>query len=166
MAFCTVEEIRAQNDKLASAVDIPDEKIETSITHAKRIVKTDIISILSPSEFDAIDGLETSTSNVIKTLVIYKSAEFTIVALYGSSRKIDEVSDVQYFQKLYKDLLKKIMSGEIEIDIPDELTTATIAKDYPTIGLRSNNTKFYPRKGVPGFYPDGVEESYKDDRFK
>jgi len=164
MAFCTIEEIREQNDNLQTAIDVPDTKIGTSLVHARRIVKTDVMSLLSPSEFDSIDDLIDSTSNTLKTLMIYKSTEFSLVSLYGPSRKVDEVSDIQYYQKAYKDLLNKIFSGDVIIDIPEELTTASVSPDYPK--TTANNKKFYPRKGVPGFFPNGVATSYKDDRYK
>ena len=159
MPYCTIQEVRDNSDKLEKVIDVPDPKITKAINASERIVKVDLSSLMSAIEIDEIGG----NSNVIKTLTNYKATETILATLYGTTRKVDEVSDIQYWQKKYKDLLASILAGTTPIDIPDG-SAATTAKDYPATS--SGNKRFYPRKGVAGVYPDGVTDSYVDDRIK
>ena len=164
MAFCTVQEIRDANDKLSSETDVPDSDIEARIAAAERKVKADLGKVISPDEIDAI-GAE---SNVIRELTIAKTAERTLVKKFGAKRKADDVSDIEYFRKEYKDLLDQVLKGEVPIDIPDTSGAAdvTVVKNYPKLSGASKHkksTRKYPRKGVPDFYPDGVQTDYTDD---
>jgi hypothetical protein len=161
MAYCTIQEIRDSNDKLADANDVTPADIDFAIATAQRIVKTKLGKLMSPDEIDAI-GAE---SNAIRSLTISKAVEKALVKKFGAKRKEGESSDVDYLKKEFKDLLDAILDGEIPIDIPDTSggESVSVTKRYPKLSGQARNKKMYPRKGVPDFFPDGVSTSYVDD---
>ena len=141
--ICTAQEIRDQSEKLISTTDVPNVQIEERILNAEGIVKAKLGKLITPDEIDAI-GAE---SNVIKNLVMFKATEKTLAKKYGATRKVDEVSDIQYWQKEFKDLLESVLNGDVPIDKPDSSDAAgvSIPKSYPKLSGKTNNSKFYPR---------------------
>lgn len=161
MPFCSIQEIRDANDKLSSTNDVPNTEISNRIASAERKVKADLGKLLSAEEIDAIGA----DSNVIRELTINKAAERTLVKKFGAKRKADDVSDIEYFRKEYEALLKKVLDGDVVIDIPDtsDAEAVTVTKKYPKLSGSTRNKQFYPRKGVPGFQEEGQNDDYVDD---
>lgn len=161
MAYCTVTEVRNEDKKFAKVEDVTEETITHRIARAEEVIKVDLSSVISETELDTISA----TSKAVKSLAIYKAVELALVAYYGAGRKTDELSDVQYYQKEYNNLLAKILNGDIILVTP---TGSSSPKDYPALDGGSNK-KFYVRKGVPGFLPEGESqygETYVDDSVK
>jgi len=153
MSYCTEEQVRNSDKKFADTNDVLQTVIEDRIAQAENIIKVDLSSIISEAELDSIG----STSKIINLLAIYKSVELTLIIYYGVSRKVDELTDVQYFKKEYNDLLKKVLEGIIKITIG---TTDYTPKNYPSLDTGLNK-KFYVKKGIDGFLPEG-EVAYGD----
>jgi len=139
--FCTVEDIRKLTKKL-NDVEVTDEEIEQYITIADKIVMVDLTPIID------MQSLQNITNGLaLNLLSSYKTCELMLSAYYGASRKIDEVSDVQFFNKLYEKLLKNIVNGNVKLDGVN-ITT----KSYPAIERK--RTKLYNIKGEQTFFGD------------
>lgn len=161
MALCTIDDVRNEDKKFSNSNDVTDAVITNRISRAEKIIKVDLSSVISESDIVSAG----SDSNALNSLAIFKVVELTLVAYYGAGRKTDELTDVQYFKKEYKDLLNKILHGEVEIQTDTEEYSP---KDYPAADGGSNK-KFYIRKGVPDFLPEGEGQygsTYVDDTVK
>lgn len=139
--FCTVDDIRKLTKKL-NDVEVADEEIEQYIAVAEKVVMVD----LSPN-IDAEKLQQMTNSLALNLLTSYKTCELMLSAYYGASRKIDEVSDVQFFQKLYNKLLQNIVNGNVKLDGANIMT-----KSYPA--LEKKRTKLYNVKGEQTFFGD------------
>jgi hypothetical protein len=161
MAYCTNDQVRNVDEKLKDPLEVIEDVITERIEMAESIIQVDLSSIISGQELDNIGG----SSKVINLMAIYKSTELILVKYYGASRKVDELDDVQYFQKQYNNLLKKLLSGDIELVSTDGNYAP---KDYPSID-KGRNKKFYVRKGIDGLLPEGEQSfgnTYVDDTVK
>lgn len=139
--FCTVEDVRKLTKKL-NDVEVTDEEIERYIAVADKIVIVDLSHIVDKQRIQSItNGL------ALNLLSSYKTCELMLSAYYGASRKIDEVSDVQFFQKLYDKLLQNIVNGNVKLDGANIMT-----KSYPA--LEKKRTKLYNVKGEQTFFGD------------
>jgi hypothetical protein len=141
--YCTAQEVRDTNDKIRLTADISDAVIEGRITLADKMVVSDLSRIYTEAELDAM------TSTTLNLLSLYKSAELTLVKLFGAKRQADEVSDIQYWQTKYDRLLADVLSRKVLLD------DAPI--NYPVV-TPTARIKIFPRKGLPG-----IEEGYEDD---
>ncbi len=139
--FCTIQDVRRLSKKI-SEIDIPDTEITDYIAIAQNVVLVDLSDYASTEQLSSLEN-----SLALNLLCTYKTCELLLAAYYGASRKIDEVSDIQFFQKLYDKLLKNILNGNIKIK---ELTSYT--KNYPAIDKKRK--KLYNQKGVEQFYGD------------
>lgn len=157
MAYCSETDVRNSDRKLESTTDVTQTVILERIAKAEDIVKVALSSIISENDLDDIG----STSKVVNLLTTYKSVELVLVTYYGVSRKVDELTDVQYFQKQYKDLLTEVLNGTVKLIAG---VTDRTPKDYPALSS-GKNKKFYPRKGIAGVSPDGdnTGTDYVDD---
>lgn len=155
MSFCTESQVRNSDKKFESTSDVSQIVILDRISVAEDIVKVSLSPIISETELDTVG----STSKIINLLTTYKAVELTLVAYYGVSRKVDELTDVQYFQKQFNDLLNKVLDGTIKIISG---TTDYTPKEYPALDGGSNK-KFYVRKGIDGFVADGESSNYGSD---
>lgn len=139
--FCTVEDIRKLTKKL-NDIEITDDEIEQYIAVAEKIVMVDLSPIIDADKLQQVtNGL------ALNLLTSYKTCELMLSAYYGASRKIDEVSDVQFFQKLYDKLLQNIVNGNVKLDGANIMT-----KSYPA--LEKKRTKLYNVKGEQTFFGD------------
>ncbi len=139
--LCTIDDVRKLTKKL-SQEEVTDVEITNYIVMATNIVAVDLSSIIDSTTIQSI-----SDSLALKLLCSYKTCELLLSAYYGASRKIDEVTDIQFFQKLYDKLLKNILNGNIIVD-----GKSTVTKKYPALNKVSH--KLYNIKGVKGFYGD------------
>lgn len=139
--FATVEEIRKLTKKL-NEVEITDDEIEQYIAVAEKIVMVDLSPIIDAEKLQEItNGL------ALNLLTSYKTCEIMLSAYYGASRKIDEVSDVQFFNKLYYKLLQNIINGNVKLDGAN-----IVNKSYPSIERK--RAKLYNIKGEKTFFGD------------
>ncbi len=152
MAFCTAEQVRACNVKLESETDAPDTMIESRIGEADDTLTVDLSSMYSASELEAL-GSGNKTLNLLSR---WKAAELLLAGLYGATRNVDQVSDVDYWRKKYDGLLKRILSSEVTLS---EGVTADNPVNKPIITETAYRKKLFPRKGMADF-----EEGEIDDR--
>lgn len=139
-----------------STTEVPDAVITDRIAKTETIIYSD----LSPVIDETTLGTAGSSSKTINLLAIYKAVELTLVYYHGAARQAEEVSDVQYWRKLYEELRDKILAGEIKIVSGSEDYSPI---SYPKINGSTERLKLYPRKGIPGFTNDGADEDYRDD---
>lgn len=151
--YCTVAQVRAANKKLADSAEVPDAVITSRIGEADNTVKIDLSAVASPSELDALGA----GSYVLNLLSIWKTVEITLASYFSAARNVDETNDIDYWMKKYNDVIAKILDGTIKIT---GSTEAVDSGDYPGIVA---STRFYRRKGVSGFYPDGSTVDYVDE---
>ena len=150
MAYCTEDQVRNSDRKLIKPEDVTSIVITDRISQAERIIKVDLSPIISETELDTIS----STSNIINLLATLKTVELCLVAYYGVSRKVDELTDIQYFKKEYEKFRDKCLDGTLKIIAG---TTDYTPKDYPSLD-NGVNKKFYVKKGVKGFLPEGESD--------
>lgn len=141
MMFCTIDDVRKLTKKL-NDVEVTDEEIEDYIELADKIVVVDLSPIISSEKLENV-----TNGMALNLLSSYKTCELMLSAYYGASRKIDEVSDVQFFQKLYDKLLQNIVNGNVKLDGANIMT-----KSYPA--LEKKRTKLYNVKGEQTFFGD------------
>lgn len=152
MAFCTAEQVRACNVKLESVTDTPDTMIESRIAEADDTITVDLSSMYSASELTAFG----SDNKMLNLLSRWKTAELLLAQLYGATRNVDEVSDVDYWRKKYDSLIKRILNNEVMVS---EGVTADNPVNKPVITETAYRKKLFPRKGLADF-----EEGEVDDR--
>jgi hypothetical protein len=152
MAFCTAEQVRACNVKLESEKDAPDTMIESRIAEADDTLTVDLSSMYSASELVAFG----SDNKMLNLLSRWKAAELLLAQLYGATRNVDEVSDVDYWRKKYDSLIKRILNNEVMVS---EGVTADNPVNKPVITETAYRKKLFPRKGLADF-----EEGEIDDR--
>ena len=140
--FCTIQDVRRLSKKI-NEVDISDAEITDFINTAQNIVLVDLSDYAKAEQLLSLDN-----SFALNLLWTYKTCELLLASYYGASRKVDEVSDIQFFQKLYNTLLNNILNGNVKIA---EINLQ--AKSYPA--LDKKRSKFYPAKGVEQFFGDG-----------
>ena len=156
--YCTVAQVRASNKKLTNETEILTADIEDRIAESEDVVEIDLSPLMTEAEISALG----SSAKVINLMTLYKTIEKCLVYYYGATRNIKDISDIQYYQDMYNDLLKKVLNGEIKIE---ESGTEYGAPSYPKSTSSTHNLKIYPRKGVEGFQNNGMDDDYKDDRF-
>jgi len=155
--YCSIAQVRGSSNKLENETDVTDLIITGRITEAESQIKADLSEIISEADLDALG----SDSKVVNLMAIYKAVEKTLIYYYGIYRKANEIGDTDYFAKQYDRLLKKVIEGEISVT--DDTGTDYGAADYPKATSSNYNLKLYPRKGIPGFTPEGADGSYEDD---
>lgn len=159
MSFCTQEQVRNCNKKLRKETEVATADIQDRISEADDTVIVDLSSMFSEAELLALGA----SSKSLNLLSKWKAVELTLAFVYGAAREVDTISDVDYWRIKYNALLKKVLNGVTLV----EADTDTSPINYPKIGPSvSGNAKFYPRKGVEGFTPDGAKTDIKDDTVK
>jgi hypothetical protein len=161
MSYCSETEVRNSDRKLIKPEDVSSDVILDRISQAEKIIKVDLSPVAAEDELDTIS----SNSNIVNLLATLKAVELCLVAYYGVSRKVDELTDVQYFKKEYEKFRDKCLDGTLKITASGQDYTP---KEFPAID-KGANKKFYARKGIPGFIPDGEDfygQTYVDDSVK
>ena len=140
MALCTKDDVRKLTKKI-NEIDVSDIEVESFISTATNIVYTDLSKIATQAQLESLNN-----SLALNLLCAYKTCELILASFYGASRKIDEVSDIQFFQKLYDKLLNNVLNGNVKI------FTTGANKNYPA--LEKKRVKLYNVKGEKDFYGD------------
>jgi len=136
--FCTIEDCKSIAKKLN---DLEQNELEAYLEKSYLIVITDLNAIVPKNMIEHI-----TNSGALKLLQIYKTCEMALAGAYGTARRVDEVTDIQFFQKLYDRLLNNLRKGEVLID------GSVNVKNYPAI--ERVRIKLYNVKGQPGFFGD------------
>jgi hypothetical protein len=150
MSFSTIAQVRACNEKLSDDTEVLDALVTDRISESDSTVIVDLSSL-----YDESDLLSLGSSNkVLNLLSTWKACELTLARLYGATRKVDEISDIQYWGGKYDKLLKKVINSEITLSETSDLVSA------PVITSSANRLKIFPRKGIEDF-----EEGFVDDEY-
>ena len=152
MAFCTIAQVRACNDKLESTDDVADANITDRIAEADDTIYVDLSGLFTEAELTAL-GASNKTLNLLSK---WKAVELTISRAFGAARQADTVSDVDYWRKKYDDLLQRILDGEIT------LTTSSGVEptNKPVITGSTYRKKLFPTKGIADFEEGAVDDEY------
>jgi hypothetical protein len=111
---------------------LADASVEDRIDEADKFIESKLSKIIDFDEVTYADG--TTTPEYINLLSQYKTAELSLVAVYGLKRDVDGQVDIEYWKKAFMELLMEIMNGEI--DITDEAIgsiafTNNVREDVP-----------------------------------
>lgn len=114
MAYSTVEQLRDNEKELLRNPPITDDIINQRISMADNIVKIDLSNVVN---FDSMPEITDTpvTPTYINLCSQYKTVEMCLVYFYSAKRDITEVSDIQYWQKMYNDLVMQIKDGLIDL---------------------------------------------------
>jgi hypothetical protein len=142
MALCTKDDVRKLTKKI-NVTDVADDDIDSFILTATNIVYTDLSKIATQAQLENV-----SNSLALNLLCSYKTCELILASFYGAGRKIDEITDIQFFQKLYDKLLNNILNGNVKL-----FPIGVVNKNYPA--LEKKRAKLYNVKGEKDFFGDG-----------
>jgi len=152
MAFSTPAQVRASTDKLLNETDVTALTLTGRIAEADKIIIVDLSSLYSQSQLEDLG----SANLTLNLLSVYKSVELTLSKLYGAARQADEISDIDYWRKMYDALLKKIMNGEISLT-----GGTTVPVDIPVMTPSRYRKKLFPYKGLVGIEEGRVTDGEK-----
>ena len=88
-----------------------DLRVTDKIAQAEDIIKSDLSGVL---DFDLIDAAVT-VPDYIRMLSQYKTAEMCLVSTFGAKRMIEEQSDRQYWERMYKNLKENVLAGNVPL---------------------------------------------------
>ena len=142
MALCTKDDVRKLTKKI-NVTDVADDDIDSFILTATNIVFTDLSKIATQVQLENV-----SNSLALNLLCSYKTCELILASFFGAGRKIDEIIDIQFFQKLYDKLLNNILNGNVKL-----FPIGVVNKNYPA--LEKKRAKLYNVKGEKDFFGDG-----------
>lgn len=142
MALCTKDDVRKLTKKI-NVTDVADDDIDSFILTATNIVFTDLSKIATQVQLENV-----SNSLALNLLCSYKTCELILASFFGAGRKIDEITDIQFFQKLYDKLLNNILNGNVKL-----FPIGVVNKNYPA--LEKKRAKLYNVKGEKDFFGDG-----------
>lgn len=142
MALCTKDDVRKLTKKI-NVTDVADADLDSFILTATNIVFTDLSKIATQTQLENV-----SNSLALNLLCSYKTCELILASFFGAGRKIDEITDIQFFQKLYDKLLNNILNGNVKL-----FPIGVVNKNYPA--LEKKRAKLYNVKGEKDFFGDG-----------
>ena len=108
MAYSTSDQLKSNVKMLENTFTGTDLSsfITDRITLADKIVKVDLSGVVSMSAVP-----DDETTPVVNLLSQFKSAEMSLRRLAGLKRTTTEVDDISEWERLYNDLLNKVLSG-------------------------------------------------------
>jgi hypothetical protein len=118
MAYSTVAQLRSNIPQITTD-ELTDNEVKSRTTEGDKDIRTDLSSLI---DFDLVpdtDPPDSTNPEFLNKLSQFKTCEYSLVALHGANRKVQEVSDVQYWQKKYEDYLAVVLSGKIPIELGD-----------------------------------------------
>jgi hypothetical protein len=108
--YSTTAQLRNNCQNLTTAV-ISDVQVLTRIAMADNTIETDLSKV---ADFTLMPVTIIDTINLLSQ---YKTAELSLVYAYSAKRLKDSESDINYWKKLYDDLIAKILAGEISLGV-------------------------------------------------
>ena len=108
MAYSTEAELR-NNVSIATVGNISSANVTQRIAVADKVIETDLNNVI---DFDEI----VVTPDFVNLLSQWKTAELCLVYMYGKKRKVEENSDIDYWQGLYDKLINDILMGVVTLE--------------------------------------------------
>ncbi len=111
-----------------------DLSVQGKIIQADSIIEQALANII---DFALVPNITASpaTPTFINLLSQYKVAEMSLTAIFGAKREVTEISDIQYWQKMYSNpnpaqgetigLLEQIINGSIPLVLSDGTAIGT-----------------------------------------
>lgn len=168
MSFSTIAEFRLNIPSIVTD-DYSDDDVTLQIAQADKILKEDVGNFINVSLIPAT-GASPTTPFYVNRLSQYKVAELVLIALHGASRKAEDVSDIQYWQKQYSNpdpatgemfgLLEKIFSGSISLVLSDGTDISTGGKKF----VRDAKPGIEPALGLGEFGEFANNEELRKER--
>ena len=116
--FSSIAQVRA-NLTQVDIVRMDDTTVTDRIALADDDIVTDLSKYVNFSLVPATGYLDSNFPAWLKRLSQFKSCSHILVKLYGAKRSVDQVSDIQYWDKEYADLLNKIKMNMVETILVD-----------------------------------------------
>lgn len=110
MAYSTESNFRNNGSDFADTVEWLTADITQRITMADNIVNSDLSGLYNIPNLLTISPVP----NIVNLLSQYKTCELLLVYKHTQNRQ-GSTSDIEYWQKLYNDLLNKILTGNLKI---------------------------------------------------
>lgn len=111
MAYSTSTQLRANVPRLNTTV-LPDADADLRIDEADKQIRSDLNNII---DFTLVTDTPGGCPVYINKLSQYKTAELSLVRAFSSKRMDVQITDWEYWQTQYKELLNKILNGEINV---------------------------------------------------
>jgi hypothetical protein len=152
MAFSTIAQVRACNDKLELTADVADANITDRIAEADDTIYVDLSGMFTEAQLTTLG----SSNKTLNLLSKWKATELVLSRAFGAARQADAVSDVDYWRKKYDDLIQRVLNGEIT------LTTSSGVEptNKPVITSSTYRKKLFPAKGIADFEEGTVDDQY------
>lgn len=88
-----------------------DAEIQALIDRADTMIKSELSSRI---DFSRVPDIGTAPPpDAITNLSIYKTTELALVTMHGPQRKVAEISDIQYWQNQYRDMVAQVQCGSV-----------------------------------------------------
>jgi hypothetical protein len=157
--YSTIAELRAMLKQLTITI-ISDALVTSQIENADNEIKVDLSGIIN---FDLIptDSTDPTFPAFINLLSKWKTCELSLVYSYSAKREVTTVTDIQYWNKKYEDLIQKIKDGLIPLELSDGTDIAGDSGSTQKFTNPMANTKPYFGTGDYGTYQ--TEDEKKDD---
>ncbi len=157
--YSTILSCRFWVAKARVAADATDAEITEATSKADQKVREDLSKVIDVSLIPDTDP--PTCEKYVTYMSEMKAAEFIVVHLHGANRKIDEVSDVQYFMKQYAMKLEKILEGEVDLGSLG-LSVGTFTNDTKPDVIPAFGSGFYgefiDKEGLEAVRKEGTEE--------
>jgi len=125
--YSTVSQLRSNVPRIT--VDVMEtEDVIDKINQADSILEQDLANVVDFTSMPSITD-DPATPNYINLLSQYKTAEMCLVSRYGAKRRVEEQSDRQYWERMYNELLQKILAGGVDLG---DYSAGTSTFDYNT----------------------------------
>lgn len=135
--FSSIAQLRANlTQVVATNPNQDDATVTDRITHADDDVQMDLAKYVNFALIPAAGYSDSNFPKWLNHLSQYKSCEHMLVKLYGTKRTVDEVSDIQHWQKEYEVLLEKIRTNQIDAVLADG---TNVSKGMFTVGVGRQN---------------------------
>jgi len=118
MAYCTVDQVKLLSKFTVFKTNtegnptFSDSEIQALIDRADIQIRSDLSTRIDFSKVTAI-GDTYPTNEPIQTLSIFKTTELALVSMHGAQRTVQQITDVQYWQKEYQELREKLFEGSV-----------------------------------------------------
>ena len=146
MSYCSTDQVKLLSrftvfkPSAGGQATFSDSDIQDLIDRADMTIRSDLSMQL---DFTRVGDIYDSfpTPEPLQTLSVYKTTELALVTMHGAQRTVQQVTDIQWWQKQYEDLKKKILRGATI------LVDATGASIYLTGQRFINTDKTQPQFG-------------------
>ena len=144
----------------AKADLIVDAVIEEIIDLADAKVREDLSNLVDVALIPDTDP--PTCDEYINEMSRFKTNEWVLVKLFGAKRKLEEVTDIDYWAGQYATKLEQIKSGEVDLGdvaLPKGSLSASCKEDVtPAIG-HGKYGGFLDEDGLEAVREDGVEDN-------